>query len=49
VEQGEEEEEGMETTLLIKIIHYKIHWEMKKMDTQFLTQPNNGKFHYGPN
>jgi hypothetical protein len=26
----------METTLLKKIIQYKIQWEMKKMDTQFL-------------
>jgi hypothetical protein len=28
-----EEEEGMETTLLKKIIQYGIQWEMKKMDT----------------
>jgi hypothetical protein len=27
----------METTLLKKIIQYRIQWEMKKMDTQFLT------------
>jgi hypothetical protein len=31
-----EEEEGMETTLLKKIIQYRIQWEMKKMNTQFL-------------
>jgi hypothetical protein len=36
VEQWEEEE-GMETTLLKKIIEYRIQWEMKKMDTKFLT------------
>jgi hypothetical protein len=27
------EEEGMETTLLKKIIQYRIQWEMKKMDS----------------
>jgi hypothetical protein len=32
-----EEEEGMETTVLKKIIQYRIQWEMKKMDIQFLT------------
>jgi hypothetical protein len=32
-----EEEEGMETTLLNKIIQFKIQREMKKMDTQLLT------------
>jgi hypothetical protein len=32
-----EEEKGMETTLFKKIIEYRIQWEMKKMDTQFLT------------
>jgi hypothetical protein len=38
VEQWEEEEEeGMETTVLKKIVKYRIQWEMKKMDTQFLT------------
>jgi hypothetical protein len=37
VEQLEEEEEGMETTLLKKIIQYRIQWEMKKMNTPFLT------------
>jgi hypothetical protein len=31
------EEEGMENTLLKKIIQYGIEWEMKKMNTQFLT------------
>jgi hypothetical protein len=32
------EEEGMETTLLKKKkIQYRIQWEMKKMDNQFLT------------
>jgi hypothetical protein len=37
VEQWEEEE-GMETTLLKKIqFKYRIHREMKKTDTQFLT------------
>jgi hypothetical protein len=40
------EEEGMETTLLKKKkIQYRIQWEMKKMDTQFLTQQNNDKYH----
>jgi hypothetical protein len=33
----EEKKEGMENTLLKKIIQYRIQWEMKKMDTQFLT------------
>jgi hypothetical protein len=32
-----EEEKGMETTLLKKTIQYRIQWEMKKIDTQFLT------------
>jgi hypothetical protein len=32
-----EEEVGMETTLLKKIIQYRIQQEIKKMDTQFLT------------
>jgi hypothetical protein len=27
----------IETTFLKKIIQYKIQWEMKNMDTQFLT------------
>jgi hypothetical protein len=31
-----EKEEGMESTL-IKKIQYRIQWEMKKIDTQFLT------------
>jgi hypothetical protein len=31
------EEEFMETTLLKKIIQYRIQSEMKEMDTQFLT------------
>jgi hypothetical protein len=35
VEQWEEEE-GMETTVLKKIIQYRIQWEMKKMDPHFL-------------
>jgi hypothetical protein len=30
------EEEGIETTLLKKTIQYRLQWEMKKMDTQFL-------------
>jgi hypothetical protein len=33
----------METTLLKKINQYRIQREMKKMDTQFLTQKNNDK------
>jgi hypothetical protein len=33
----QQEEEGMETTLLKKIIQYRIQWEMKKMDIKFLT------------
>jgi UDP-galactopyranose mutase len=37
VEQWEEEE-GMEMTLLKKIISHRIKREMKKMDTQFQTQ-----------
>jgi hypothetical protein len=36
VEQWEEEE-GMEITILKKKIQYRIQWEMKKMDTPFLT------------
>jgi hypothetical protein len=35
VEQREEEE-GMETTFFKKPIQYRIQWEMKKIDTQFL-------------
>jgi hypothetical protein len=35
VEQWEEEE-GMETNLLKKIIQHRIHREMKKIDTQYL-------------
>jgi hypothetical protein len=31
------EEGGMETIFLKKVIQYRIQWEMKKMDTQFLT------------
>jgi hypothetical protein len=30
------EEEGIETTLLKIIIQYRIQWEKKKMDNQFL-------------
>jgi hypothetical protein len=34
----EQWEEGMETTFFKKKkIQYRIQWEMKKMDTQFLT------------
>jgi hypothetical protein len=36
VERCEEEEE-METTLLNRIIQYRIQQEMKKVDAQFLT------------
>jgi hypothetical protein len=37
VEQWEEEEEEVENTLIKKKkIQYRIQWEMKKMDTQFL-------------
>jgi hypothetical protein len=35
VKQWKEEE--MEITLLKKTIQYRIKWEMKQMDTQFLT------------
>jgi hypothetical protein len=37
MEQWEDEEEGMEPTLLKRIIQYKIQREIKKTDTQFLT------------
>jgi hypothetical protein len=36
----QQEEEGMETTLLKKIIQYRIQWEMKKMDNQFPISTN---------
>jgi hypothetical protein len=31
------EEEGIEMTLLSKVIQYWVQWEMKKMDTQIPT------------
>jgi tRNA A37 threonylcarbamoyltransferase TsaD len=36
-----EEEEGIENTLLKKKIQYRIQWEMKKVNTQFLTLKTN--------
>jgi hypothetical protein len=32
-----EKEEGMETTFPSKLTQYRIQWEMKKMDSQYLT------------